>query len=98
MQLVTGAEARRAFDPGQETATLRDRYGRHPLGQNLLMARRLIEAGVRLVSVTAWAGTPPTEKFRNVQTWDMHGDGAGLGSIFGVGREWPVMQTCMPPS
>src|SRR5204863_6322713 len=38
-----------------------------------------------LVSVTAWAGTPPTEKFRNVQTWDMHGDGAGLGSIFGTG-------------
>jgi hypothetical protein len=51
----------------------------------LLLARRLIEAGVRLVSVTAWAGTPPGEKFRNVQTWDMHGDGAGLGSIFGTG-------------
>ncbi len=64
---------------------VRDRYGRHALGQNLLMARRLIEAGVRLVSVTAWAGLPPGEKFRNVQTWDMHGDGAGLGSIFGNG-------------
>src|SRR5947208_5341526 len=49
------------------------------------MARRLIEAGTRLVSVTAWAGTPPGEKFRNVQTWDMPGDGAGLGSIFGKG-------------
>jgi hypothetical protein len=49
------------------------------------MARRLIEAGVRLVSVTAWAGTPPGEKFRNVQTWDMHGEGPGLGSIFGKG-------------
>src|SRR5262249_48058137 len=50
-----------------------------------------IEAGVRLVSVTAWAGTPPGEKFRNVQTWDMHGEGAGLGSIFrkgGVGLSW----------
>ena len=43
------------------------------------MARRLIEAGVRLVSVTAWTGLPPGEKFRNVQTWDMHGDGAGPG-------------------
>jgi hypothetical protein len=63
--------------------SLRDRYGRHPLGQNLLMARRLIEAGVRLVSVTAWTGTPPGERFRNVQTWDMHGEGPGLGSIFG---------------
>src|SRR5262249_9034143 len=85
VELVTGPEARRAFDLEQESGKARDRYGRHPLGQNLLMARRLIEAGVRLVSVTAWAGTPPTEKFRNVQTWDMHGDGAGLGSIFGTG-------------
>jgi hypothetical protein len=85
VDLVAGPESRRAFDLDREPVTLRDRYGRHPLGQNLLMARRLIEAGVRLVSVTAWAGTPPGEKFRNVQTWDMHGDGAGLGSIFGKG-------------
>ncbi len=85
VDLVTGADARRAFDLEREAGAVRDRYGRHPLGQNLLMARRLIEAGVRLVSVTAWAGTPPTEKFRNVQTWDMHGEGAGLGSIFGTG-------------
>jgi hypothetical protein len=85
VDLVTGPEARRAFDLGHEPEKVRDRYGRHPLGQNLLMARRLIEAGVRLVSVTAWTGTPPGEKFRNVQTWDMHGDGAGLGGIFGRG-------------
>jgi arylsulfatase A-like enzyme len=38
------------------------------------------------VSVTAWTGLPPGEKFRNVQTWDMHGNGAGLGSIFGTGH------------
>jgi uncharacterized protein (DUF1501 family) len=85
VDLVTGPQARRAFDLWREPAALRERYGRHPLGQNLLLARRLIEAGVRLVSVTAWAGTPPGEKFRNVQTWDMHGEGAGLGSIFGKG-------------
>ena len=83
LDLVTGPEARRAFDLDQEPTPLRDRYGPHPLGQNLLMARRLIEAGVRLVSVTAWTGVPPGEQFRNVQTWDMHGEGAGLGSIFG---------------
>jgi uncharacterized protein (DUF1501 family) len=85
VDLVTGPVARAAFDLDRQPAAMRDRYGRHPLGQNLLMARRLIEAGTRLVSVTAWAGTPPGERFRNVQTWDMHGDGAGLGSIFGTG-------------
>jgi hypothetical protein len=85
IDLVAGPEARRAFDLDQEPGPVRDRYGRHPLGQNLLMARRLIEAGVRLVSVTAWTGLPPGERFRNVQTWDMHGNGASLGSIFGTG-------------
>jgi hypothetical protein len=85
VDLLTGPEARRAFNLEHEASNLRDRYGRHALGQNLLMARRLIEAGVRLVSVTAWAGLPPGEQFRNVQTWDMHGNGANLGSIFGTG-------------
>jgi hypothetical protein len=86
VDLVTGPDARCAFDLDREPASVRDRYGRHPLGQNLLMARRLIETGVRLVSLTAWTGLPPGEKFRNVQTWDMHGNGAGLGSIFGTGH------------
>ncbi len=85
VDLLTGPEARVAFDLDGEAARTRDRYGRHPLGQNLLMARRLVEAGTRLVSVTAWTGLPPGEKFRNVQTWDMHGTGPGLGSIFGAG-------------
>jgi hypothetical protein len=86
VDLLTGPAARRAVDLDREPASVRERYGRYPLGQNLLMARRLIEAGVRLVSVTAWTGLPPGEAFRNVQTWDMHGNGAGLGSIFGTGH------------
>lgn len=87
VDLLTGSETRRAFELEQEPGKVRERYGRHPLGQNLLMARRLIEAGTRLVSVTAWCGNPPGEKFTNVQTWDMHGPGAApfIGSIFGNG-------------
>jgi hypothetical protein len=85
-ELVVGAEARTAFDLTKESDPVRDRYGRHPLGQNLLMARRLVEAGVRLVSVTAWCGVADGEKFTNVQTWDMHGPvAAHIGSIFGTG-------------
>jgi hypothetical protein len=86
VDLVTGPEARRAFDLEREPASVRDRYGRWPLGQNLLLARRLIEAGVRLVSVTAWTGVPPGQRLRNVQTWDMHGTGAGLDGIFSTGH------------
>jgi len=87
VDLLTGSDARTAFDLDREPGKVRERYGRHPLGQNLLMARRMIEAGTRLVSVTAWCGNPPGEKFTNVQTWDMHGPGAApfIGSIFGTG-------------
>ncbi|HEY8503972.1 MAG TPA: DUF1501 domain-containing protein [Gemmataceae bacterium] len=76
--LLHGARARRAFDVSREPPAVRDRYGRNPLGQNLLLARRLIEAGVRLVSVVAWTGLAPGEKFLSVETWDMHGN-AGIG-------------------
>jgi len=49
--MLTSDAARRAFDLAREPAPLRDRYGRHIHGQCLLLARRLIEAGVRLVCV-----------------------------------------------
>lgn len=77
-ELVAGPEAKNAFDVEQEPSAVRDRYGRHPLGQNLLLARRLIEAGVRLVSVVGWTGLAPNEKFFSLETWDMHGN-AGVG-------------------
>ena len=51
LDLVSSPEARRAFDIGSEPAKLRDAYGRTTGGQGALLARRLIEAGVRLVTV-----------------------------------------------
>jgi hypothetical protein len=49
--LVSSPAARRAFDLAAEPARTRDRYGRHVFGQSVLLARRLVEAGVRLVHV-----------------------------------------------
>src|SRR5205823_7556059 len=49
--LMTSPAARRAFDIHAEPARLRDEYGRHSLGQSCLMARRLVEAGVRCVTI-----------------------------------------------
>jgi len=49
--LVTSEQTRRALDIRREPAEVRDRYGRHLFGQSCLMARRLIEAGVRFVTV-----------------------------------------------
>jgi hypothetical protein len=49
--LVSAPAAQRAFDISAEPTTTRDRYGRHVFGQSVLLARRLVEAGVRLVHV-----------------------------------------------
>jgi uncharacterized protein (DUF1501 family) len=49
--LMTSADAKRAFDIHSETAKLRDEYGRTSIGQCCLMARRLVEAGVRCVTI-----------------------------------------------
>jgi hypothetical protein len=91
LDLVRGPEARRAFDLSREPTRLRERYGRHPLGQNLLLARRLIEAGVRLVSVNAWAGVPREgEGFiyspSFTQGWDHHGAAVQKCGIFSTGQ------------
>jgi hypothetical protein len=49
--MISSPAAQRAFDISTEPATTRDRYGRHIFGQSTLLARRLVEAGVRLVHV-----------------------------------------------
>ena len=50
-EMVLSSEARRAFAIEQEPEKLRDRYGRTTPGQSMLLARRLIESGVRYVTV-----------------------------------------------
>lgn len=66
--LLRSEEVRRGFDLGAESPAVRDRYGRHKLGQSLLLARRLVEAGVQFVNVN--------DKIRNGQlaNWDSHQD------------------------
>jgi hypothetical protein len=51
-RLIHSREARAAFELEKEKSATRNRYGRHTLGQSCLMARRLVEAGVKFVTVT----------------------------------------------
>ncbi len=51
LAMLDSTRVRRAFDLSQEPDDLRDRYGRHTYGQGCLLARRLVEAGVRFVTV-----------------------------------------------
>ena len=50
LRLVASAEVRRLFDLSKEPVRLREHYGRHRLGQSLLLARRLVEGGVHFVA------------------------------------------------
>ena len=50
--LISSEKARMAFDISKEDPKLRDQYGRNPAGARMLLARRLVEAGVRFVTLT----------------------------------------------
>lgn len=68
VQLVSSQQARRAFQLEQEPASVRESYGPTPFGQSCLLARRLVEAGVRLVTVN-WARTYQPGP---ADLWDTH--------------------------
>jgi hypothetical protein len=65
LSILTSSETQRAFDIDAEDPRLRDRYGRTPYGQSVLMARRLVESGVRFVTVFF---SP------HLYGWDTHSD------------------------
>jgi hypothetical protein len=71
--LRRAGKARSAFDLEREPPSLRDRYGRNRWGQSVLMARRLIEAGVSLVQVN-WMRMPGDTDDSPV--WDTHNKNA----------------------
>jgi hypothetical protein len=72
--VLTSESARRAFDLSAEDTATRDRYGRHAVGQRCLLARRLVEAGARLVTVD-FSTVPGQKAF----SWDDH---ASVWNIF----------------
>lgn len=65
--VLTSGKVVEAFDIHRESDAVRDRYGRNKFGQSLLLARRLVEAGVPIVQATMGI----------VQTWDTHTDNWG---------------------
>ena len=66
-RLMSSPQAREAFALDKEPASVRDRYGRTRFGQSCLLARRLIERGVRFVTVNMF------ETVFDEITWDIHG-------------------------
>lgn len=66
-RLMSSAEARSAFDLSQEPEKVRERYGMNRVGQCMLLARRLVENGVRFVTVNTFLTV------FNELSWDIHG-------------------------
>lgn len=91
-RMLTSSAAKRAFDLNLEPPRLRDRYGRNEYGESFLLARRLVEAGVRVVSVT-WMFVTPGNVVANV--WDNHGGTGALGGI--TGYAMLKERYCLPP-
>jgi len=69
-RLLHSPTVREALNLELESAATRDRYGRNEYGESFLTARRMVEAGVRLVTVN-WMFITPAAKVYNV--WDAHG-------------------------
>jgi hypothetical protein len=69
LELVASGRAREAFALDQEPESIRDSYGRNTFGQSCLLARRLVEAGTRVVEVI-W----PKVANSNNHSWDTHKD------------------------
>lgn len=65
--LMSSAKAREAFDVTKEPQAVRDKYGMNKFGQSCLLARRMVERGVRFVTINMF------ETVFNEITWDIHG-------------------------
>jgi len=89
--LVTSPAAKRALDLSQEPAAVRERYGDTLPGQGALMARRLIESGVRYVQVN-WS------KLVAMQGWDTHGTGFNMGGTVPEMKDYllPTLDRVVP--
>jgi len=67
LSLISSGRARNAFDLKKESPAMRDRYGRNTFGQCCLLARRLVEAGTRVVEVV-WPKVANSDN----HSWDVH--------------------------
>src|SRR5579883_599834 len=92
LRMVSNPAVRQAFDLTREPDRVRDRYGRNEYGESFLLSRRLVEAGVSLITIS-WMYIFPGGRVSNV--WDNH---SGLG-IYGSKTGFDLLRSpvCLPP-
>lgn len=67
--MISSPDAKKAFNIHEETKEVRDRYGRHQFGQGCLLARRLVESGVRFVTVSHGGWDTHSENGKAAKGW-----------------------------
>ncbi len=88
MGMLLSSNVRTALDINKETPAVRDRYGRNEWGESILMCRRLVESGVRLVTLS-WMYIQKGGNVANV--WDNHGNFEGK-----TGYDMLKAEYCLP--
>jgi hypothetical protein len=78
LDMVRSPQVRDAFDLSREPERVRDAYGKSPGTQQFLLARRLIEAGARVVTLCGgWVNNGEGDSPSNLSNWDTHEDNFG---------------------
>lgn len=94
LQMLVSERTRRAFDLNLEPPRLRDKYGRTTAGQSLLLARRLVEAGVRVVQVAAAIPMKKSTGILGPTNWDDHSVNADIFKAYE--DRMPIFDTAVP--
>lgn len=81
MNMITAPETKQAFEIDQESPELRDKYGRNKFGQSCLLARRMIESGVRFVTVTDGGWDTHANNFKSLKDSRMPPVDQGLPAL-----------------
>jgi uncharacterized protein (DUF1501 family) len=95
LNLITAPETKRAFEIGTEDPRLRDRYGRTHFGQSCLLARRLIESGVRFVTVSDGGWDTHTDNFNSLKKHLMPPIDQGLPTLLADLEERGLLATTL---
>jgi uncharacterized protein (DUF1501 family) len=93
--LMTSPKARKAFDLRAESDKLRDAYGRNTLGQSCLMARRLVEAGVRCVTIDHSNWDTHDANFTTLKSQLLPWLDAGVSTLFRDLAERGLLETTL---
>jgi Protein of unknown function (DUF1501) len=93
--VISSPEAKKAFDLKSEPDALRDKYGRTTFGQSCLLARRMVEAGVRFVTVSFGGWDTHSDNFKSCKNRLLPPTDNALSALLGDLKERGLLDTTL---